>query len=87
MNPNPENPDNPVAMMYDHLERFINQMLNADAHFSVFPHNLSEYESIDNLPDQSKTQTNYRMKSTSGLNTSPELDHRHMEDIPIHKSF
>jgi len=49
--PIPKNPDDPVATMYDHLERFINQMLDADAHFSVFPHNLSEYESINDLPE------------------------------------
>jgi len=49
--PIPKNPDDPVATMYDHLERFINQMLDVDAHFSVFPHNLSEYDDIEDLPE------------------------------------
>jgi len=49
--PIPENPDDPIATMYEHLECFINQMLDADAHFSVFLHNLSKYESIDDLPE------------------------------------
>jgi len=56
--PIPENPKDPVATMFDHLERFMHNMLEADAHFTVFPHNLSEYESIEDLlelledPDQ-----------------------------------
>jgi len=49
--PIPENPDDPVATMYNHLEQFINQMLDTDAHFSVFPHNLSDYESLNNIPE------------------------------------
>jgi len=52
--PIPENPDDPVAMMYDHLECFINQMLNTDAHFSVFPHNLSKYDSLEDIPEPIK---------------------------------
>jgi len=48
--PIPKNPEDPVATMFDHLERFMHNMLEADAHFTVFPHNLSEYESIEDLP-------------------------------------
>jgi len=49
--PIPEKPEDPVATMFDHLERFMHNMLEADAHFTVFPHNLSEYESIEDLPE------------------------------------
>jgi len=49
--PIPKNPDNPVSSMFEHLETFVSHMLEADAHFSVFPHNLSKYESIEDLPE------------------------------------
>jgi len=37
--------------MFEHLETFMTHMLEADAHFTVFPHNLSEYESMEDLPE------------------------------------
>jgi len=37
--------------MFEYLEQFITHMLNADVHFSVFPHNLSAYESLEDLPE------------------------------------
>jgi len=49
--PIPENPVNPMAVMFEHLKTFINNMLEADAHFSVFPHNLSEFKAIKDLPE------------------------------------
>jgi len=45
-----ENPDDPVSTMFEHLETFMTHMLEADAHFMVFPHNLSEYKSLEDLP-------------------------------------
>jgi len=49
--PIPEKPDDPVTTMFEYLEQFITHMLDADAHFSVFLHNLSAYESLDDLPE------------------------------------
>jgi len=48
--PIPEKPVDPVATMFKHLESLMNNMLKIDAHFTVFPHNLSDYESITDLP-------------------------------------
>jgi len=48
--PIPKKPVDPVTMMFEHLESFMKNMLKINAHFTVFPHNLSEFESIDNLP-------------------------------------
>jgi len=37
--------------MFEHLETFMTYMLEADKHFTVFPHNLSKYESAEDLPE------------------------------------
>jgi len=49
--PIPEKPDDPVNTMFEYLEQFITHMLDVDAHFSVFLHNLSAYKSLDDLPE------------------------------------
>ncbi len=49
--PIPEKPDDPITTMFDHLQNFMVHMLEADAHFTVFPHNLSTYETIDDIPE------------------------------------
>jgi len=46
-----EKPDDPVTTMFDHLQNFRIHMLEADAHFTVFPHNLSNYETLEELPE------------------------------------
>jgi len=48
--PIPEDPVDLVTTMFEHLETFMTHMLEADKHFTVFPHNLSEYKSTDDLP-------------------------------------
>jgi len=52
--PIPKNPVDPVAMMFEHLKTFVNNILKADAHFSAFLHNLSKLESIKDLPEPIK---------------------------------
>ncbi len=49
--PIPEKPDDPVTTMFDHLQNFMVHMLEADAHFMVFPHNLSNYETLKDMPE------------------------------------
>ncbi len=49
--PIPEKPNNPVTTMFDHLQNFMVHMLEVDAHFTVFPHNLSNYKMLDNMPE------------------------------------
>jgi len=49
--PIPEDLVDPVSTMFEHLETFMTHMLEADTHFMVFPHNLSEYESTEDLPE------------------------------------
>jgi len=49
--PIPEKPDDPVTTMLDYLQNFMVHMLEADAHFTVFPHNLSTYETLDEMPE------------------------------------
>jgi len=44
-----------MAAVYDALEEFITQLADEDPHFVVFPHNLSEYESIEDLPPPIET--------------------------------
>jgi len=52
--PIPKNPVNPVATMFEHLKTFITNMLEANTHFSVFPHNHSEFKAIKDLPEPIK---------------------------------
>jgi len=49
--PIPEKPVDPIATMFEHLQALMNNLLEVDAHFTVFPHNLSEYKSINDLPE------------------------------------
>jgi len=49
--PIPEKPDDPVTMMFKHLANFMIHMLEADTHFTMFPHNLSKYELLEDLPE------------------------------------
>jgi len=46
-----EKPVDPVATMFEHLKSFLNNRLKINAHFTVFPHNLSKFKSIDDLPE------------------------------------
>jgi len=36
--------------MFDVLDDFLTKMKEANCHFTVFPHNLSQYGTLDNLP-------------------------------------
>jgi len=47
--PIPEKLADPMATMFGHLESFITNMVEADMHFTVFPHKLSKYENTDDL--------------------------------------
>jgi len=44
-----------MAAVYNALEEFVAQMVEEDPKFVVFPHNLSEYESMEDLPPPIKT--------------------------------
>jgi len=44
-----------MAAAYDTLKEFVIQLAKEDPHFMVFPHNLSEYELIKDLPPPIKT--------------------------------
>jgi len=46
----PEKLVNPMATMFEHLESFITNMLEADVHFTMFLHNLSKYKTTNDLP-------------------------------------
>jgi len=48
--PIPKNPVNPMAAVFDALEEFVTTLAEEDPCFVVFPHNVSEYESVDDLP-------------------------------------
>jgi len=47
--PIPKDPINPMAAVFDALEEFVMQLADEDPNFVVFPHNVSEYESVDDL--------------------------------------
>jgi len=53
--PIPKDLVNPMAVVYNAIEEFVTQLAEEDPHFVVFPHNLSEYKSINNLPPPIKT--------------------------------
>jgi len=40
--------------MFDALDEFVTKMKEADRRFTVFPHNLSHYGTLDNLPHSIK---------------------------------
>ncbi len=46
----PSAPSNATDAMFDVLDNFLTKMKEADCHFTVFPHNLSQYGTLDNLP-------------------------------------
>ncbi len=46
----PSTPGNAMDAMFDTLDEFITKMKEADRWFTVFPHNLSKYGTLDNLP-------------------------------------
>ncbi len=48
--PIPVTPVNPMAAVFDALEEFVTTMAEEDSHFVVFPHNLSDFEEVDDLP-------------------------------------
>jgi len=43
-------PSNATDAMFDVLDNFLTKMKEADRWFTVFPHNLSKYGTLDNLP-------------------------------------
>jgi len=50
-----KDPVNPMAAVFDALEEFVTQLANEDPNFIVFLHNVSEYESADDLLPPIKT--------------------------------
>jgi len=48
--PVPPKPVNATDAMFDALDEFVTKMKEADRRFTVFPHNLSKYGTMDNLP-------------------------------------
>jgi len=48
--PVPSAPGNATDAMFDALDVFLTKMKEADRCFTVFPHNLSHYGSLNNLP-------------------------------------
>jgi len=48
--PVPAVPSNATNAMFDMLDDFLTKMKEVDCHFMVFPHNLSQYGTPDNLP-------------------------------------
>jgi len=48
--PLPTSPTNATDTMFDALDEFITKMQEADYKFSIFPHNLSQYGSLESLP-------------------------------------
>jgi len=53
--PIPPTPVNAMAAVYDALQEFVTQLVDEDPHFVVYPHNLSAYESVDDLPPPIET--------------------------------
>ena len=52
--PIPKDLVNPMAMVYDVLEEFVMTLAEEDPHFVVFPHNLSEFELVEDWLCQGK---------------------------------
>jgi len=50
-----KDPANPMAAVFDALEEFVSQFANEDPNFVVFPYNLSDYESVEDLPPPIET--------------------------------
>jgi len=49
---------NPMAAVFDALEEFVMQLTDEDPNFVIFPHNVSEYKSVDDLPPPIETPDN-----------------------------
>jgi len=48
--PVPPAPDNTTIAMFNALDEFLTKVKAADQQFTVFPHNVSKYGTMDNLP-------------------------------------
>jgi len=48
--PLPATPTNATDAMFNELDEFITKMQEADQKYSIFPHNLSQYGSLESLP-------------------------------------
>ncbi len=45
-----KDPANPMAAVFNALKEFVSQFADEDSNFVVFPYNLSDYESVEDLP-------------------------------------
>ncbi len=50
-----KDPANPMAAVFDALEEFVSQFADEDPNFVIFPYNLSDYESVEDLPPPIET--------------------------------
>jgi len=55
--------------MFDALDKFLMKMKEVDQRFMAFPHNLSYYSTLDNLPSLIKKPEDLPPKSMTGLST------------------
>jgi len=53
--PTPQNPVNLMAAVFDTLEEFVTQLADEDPNFVVYPCNLSNYKSVEDLPSLIET--------------------------------
>jgi len=44
-----------MAVVFDMRKEFVMQLAEEDTHFVAFPHNLSKYELVENLPPPIET--------------------------------
>jgi len=82
-----KDPVNLMAAVYDALEEFIIQLAEEDPHFVIFPHNLSEYNSMDDLLPLIETPEDLSADINNWLTYFPHQNHKSWAAIPIPHSL
>jgi len=72
--PIPKDPINPMATVFEALEEFVMTLVEEDPNFVVFPHNVIEYEVVEELPLLIETRKTYQATLMNGLCTSLKLN-------------
>jgi len=75
--PVPAAPSNATDAVFDALDKFLTKMKEADCKFTVFPHNLSQYGTLDNLPHAIEDPDDLPMEVDKWLTYFPQAKPRY----------
>jgi len=69
-------PSNATNAMFDAIDTFLTKMKEVDQRFTMFPHNLSQYRTLDNLPHAIEEPEDLPMEMDDWLTYFPQAKPR-----------